>query len=499
MDKKEREKRWVNGDGYNRYITEELQSFRKEAWKKQICSHFHGQTDLKILDVGTGPGFFACILSEEGHHVTGIDSSEGMLHYAQDNAKKLGVHPEFTKMDADEMNFPDDTFDVVISRNVTWTLVNPEKTYTEFKRILKPGGSLLIYDANWHLHFFDQEKMKCVRERECRHKEKYGTDEIVARDDMEYYKALPLSGELRPEWDRRILKDRLGMEVEIQEDIGEYVYEEWEKELYGESPLFEICAVKQEKGTVEENMKTYWQGRAHSFGFSKEKGGWKQYGEMIKNYVPEGRLKVLDVGTGTGVIAASMAALDYDVTAVDLCTNMIEKARQNLKTLGLSADFVCTPAGELPFDDDTFDIVVSRNVLWALPEPEKTLLQWQRVLKPGGVLAYWDANHYRYLFCEEDKKSRELMQQLCGSVHKDKKDDQIDYSLCDETAKDLPLSRINRPGEWDDSILPNLGFDIVAEEIYKPQVLLKYGITEGYYTHFFVAARNGKTEGKYRG
>ena len=65
MKKEEREKRWANGDSYNCYISKELSSFRKDAWKKQICSHFKGRTGLEILDLGTGPGFFACILSED--------------------------------------------------------------------------------------------------------------------------------------------------------------------------------------------------------------------------------------------------------------------------------------------------------------------------------------------------------------------------------------------------------------------------------------------------
>ena len=75
MNKEERDRRWASGEGYNRYISSELDSFRKNAWKLQIGKHLNGRKGLEILDVGTGPGFFACILSEEGHHVTAIDSS----------------------------------------------------------------------------------------------------------------------------------------------------------------------------------------------------------------------------------------------------------------------------------------------------------------------------------------------------------------------------------------------------------------------------------------
>ena len=68
----------------------------------------------------------------------------------------------------------------------------------------------------------------------------------------------------------------------------------------------------------------------------------------------------------------------------------------------------------------------------------------------------------------------------------------MDYSLCDSTALELPLSRLDRPGAWDEAVLPRLGFDLIAEEIRRPQNLLKYGIAEGYYTEFFLVAKNGK-------
>ena len=245
MEKKERAKRWSKGEDYDRYIAEELNSFRKNAWKKQITDHFNGKKGLNILDVGTGPGFLACILAEEGHKVTAIDNSEGMLACAIKNAAALGVSPRFLMMDVNELSFQDNTFDVIVTRNVTWTLEYPERVYKEFKRILNPQGMLLIYDANWHLHFYDDELMKKVRQREQKYFEKYGKREVVCEDDKEYFDSAPLTRIFRPIWDIGILKDKMGMKVSVQEDIGQYLYEQWEKELYGESPLFEICAVKQ--------------------------------------------------------------------------------------------------------------------------------------------------------------------------------------------------------------------------------------------------------------
>lgn len=244
MEKQERDKRWEDGTGYDRYIRSELDSFRKAAWKHQIGQHFAAEKALEILDAGTGPGFFACILSEERHHVTGIDTSENMLACAEKNARALGVQPVLLKMDLNELTFPDESFDAVVLRNVSWTLQYPERVYAEFKRLLRPGGTLLVYDANWQMHWFDEELLEKVRAREKRHYEKYGRVEVVSIGDMEYYRTAPLTRTRRPQWDQKTLTE-LGFAVTITEDVGRFVYEEWEKELYGESPLFEVCAIKQ--------------------------------------------------------------------------------------------------------------------------------------------------------------------------------------------------------------------------------------------------------------
>ena len=492
MNKEERDKRWQKGEGYNRYITSELESFRKDAWKKQICAHFGDRKGLDILDVGTGPGFFSCILSEEGHNLTGIDASDGMLACARENAEKLGVSPNFIKMDLNEMTFEDESFDVIVLRNVSWTFQHPEKTYTEFKRLLRPNGILLIYDANWHMHWFDPELLKKVQERERKHFEKYGTKEIVSGGDMEYFKTAPLTSTWRPEWDDKVLTN-LGFDVTVTEDIGRFVYEEWEKELYGESPLFEICAIKIAPGEAKDNMHTYWQGRAASWGGDYTKEQLRPTAERVKRYLDGENLKVLDVGTGPGFIASSMALLGHKVTGVDLTSNMIKRARDNAQRLGLDIDYLVTAADELPFEDDSFDVVISRLLTWALPDPVKTFKQWQRVLKPGGLLIYFDSNCYLYQHDKEAMAARNLVGEKTGSVHGG---EVFDPTLCDDTAYNLPMSYLDRPFEWDNVMLPRLNFDIIAEEISFPQNLLKYGIYDkGHATSFLVVAKNGKNLG----
>jgi ubiquinone/menaquinone biosynthesis C-methylase UbiE len=491
MNEQEREARWADGAGYDRYIQDELHTFRKDAWKRQLTQHFAHGMALDILDVGTGPGFFACILSEEGHRVTGIDASDGMLERARANAAALGVQPVFLKMDINELDYPDEAFDAIVLRNVSWTLQYPERVYTEFKRLLRPGGVLLVYDANWQMQWFDPAILERVRARERRFFEKYGREEIVSNGDMAYYATAPLTRIWRPAWDEKTLTD-LGFAVTVTEDVGQFVYGDWEKELYGESPLFEVCAVKQAEGEALKNMHEYWQYRAETFGV----GGMEELralGREAAPCLPEGKMRVLDVGTGPGTVAMAMALLGHDVTGIDLSSNMIRRARENAAALGLDIQFLNTAAGELPFPDESFDAVVSRNLTWALPEPEATFRQWRRVLKPGGRLLYWDANHYYFYFNETDAKNREALEKLAGTVHILHRDEngnpqQLDYSLCERTAPNLPLSRFDRPSGWDETALPSLGFTILAERIYRPQHLLKYGVAKGYYTEFFIAA-----------
>lgn len=488
MEAVERAKRRSDGDGYNRYITDELNSFRKEAWKKQIGKHLNSKC-MDILDVGTGPGFFACILSEEGHNVTGIDASDGMLQHAAENARRLDVHPVFRKMDVNHLDIPNDSFDLVISRNVTWTLEHPEKVYSEFKRVLRPGGKILIYDANWHMHFFDKDLMDRVKKHEEDYFKKYGKREVISSGDMDYLNTAPLTSIIRPDWDNKVLTS-LGMEVTIQTDVGSFVYEEWEKELYQESPLFEICAVKKAREERAEKMHTYWQERSETFGFDIL--SVQRVMAKVRPFIEEDGCKVLDVGTGTGMIAAAFASLGCKVTAVDLCINMIEKAKQNLADNNLNAEFIVTQADELPFEDNSFDMVVNRNVTWALPEPEKTLKQWARVLKPGGILLYFDGNHYNYLFKEEARRDRDLMIKIKGTAHDERSDKAVDYSLCDNTAYELPLSKLERPHEWDEAELPKAGFVIIKEDIDMPQNLLKFGIARGSANQFMIVAKNLK-------
>lgn len=240
-------KYWTQAaDNYGKIIDDELSSFRPEAWKSIILGEVATTNQLKILDVGTGPGFFSIILSQAGHEVTGIDCSEGMLEIAKKNAKKHGVWPVLKMMDSHTLTFEDNSFDLILSRNVTWTLKNPTAVYDSWHRILKPGGKLLIFDANWHHHYFDEALMEEVKEREQRCLEIFGStfSDAKSQEEQINIELLPLSKVMRPDWDINALKDCGFIGVDYIRDITEKVWDAKEKMLFGASPMFMISAIK---------------------------------------------------------------------------------------------------------------------------------------------------------------------------------------------------------------------------------------------------------------
>ena len=112
-------------------------------------------------------------------------------------------------MDAQDMNFEDGSFDIVVSRDVLWNLPFPEKAYSEMVRVLRPGGRGLVIDGNYYLHLFDE---RYARKRYAPKKgdrpdyhSKYNQDGVDFNIIADIAKDLPLSREERPAWDLRTL------------------------------------------------------------------------------------------------------------------------------------------------------------------------------------------------------------------------------------------------------------------------------------------------------
>jgi phosphatidylethanolamine/phosphatidyl-N-methylethanolamine N-methyltransferase len=99
----------------------------------------------RILEVGVGTGLSLPYYSSDVR-LSGVDISEPMLRKAQQRVSELGLKNVETLavMDAEHMEFPDDSFDVVVAQYVITTVPNPEATLDEFARVLKPGGEIVL-------------------------------------------------------------------------------------------------------------------------------------------------------------------------------------------------------------------------------------------------------------------------------------------------------------------------------------------------------------------
>ena len=99
----------------------------------------------RILEVGVGTGISLPFYSG-GVQLYGVDISEPMLRKAQQRVTELGLGnvEALAVMDAEHLDFPDGSFDVVVAQYVITTVPNPEATLDEFARVLKPGGEIIL-------------------------------------------------------------------------------------------------------------------------------------------------------------------------------------------------------------------------------------------------------------------------------------------------------------------------------------------------------------------
>ena len=242
-------------EGYSEYNQQELADARRNMWKNKLLSlleeNFPGKKpeELKILDVGTGPGFFALLLAEAGYQVTAADVTEEMLKEAKKNTGVFAEKIIWKISDAQDLELEDCEFDAVFSRNVTWNLENPGQAYEEWIRVLKPGGLLCNFDADWYGHLYDEEKRSGYEKDRQRVEEKNLEDYYTGTDTerMESIaRQVPLSRQKRPQWDVETLKNAGLTDISCDTEVWKQVWTEEEIINNGSTPIFLLSGKKRE-------------------------------------------------------------------------------------------------------------------------------------------------------------------------------------------------------------------------------------------------------------
>ncbi|MBD0672746.1 class I SAM-dependent methyltransferase [Streptomyces sp. CBMA156] len=139
----------------------------------------------------------------------------------------------------------------------------------------------------------------------------------------------------------------------------------------------------------------YWDAVASSFDDGPDHGlragptraAWAR---RLRGWVPAGPvgggLDVLDAGCGTGSLSLLLAQAGHRVTGVDLSPGMVRQAQGKLAAAGVPGRFLVGDAAAPPTGGQAFDVVLSRHLVWTLPDPVAALRQWVAGLRPGGRL-----------------------------------------------------------------------------------------------------------------
>ena len=147
---------------------------------------------------------------------------------------------------------------------------------------------------------------------------------------------------------------------------------------------------------VKQQVAAHWNRRAPSFdedfGHSIRTPAERTAWDRVLDLVLAGRAPgdALDVGCGTGFLTFELIGRGHRVTGVDFAPAMIAEARRKAGERGVKVRFEEADAEHLPFVPASFDLVISRHLLWTLPHPEAAIDEWMRVLRSGGCLVVVD-------------------------------------------------------------------------------------------------------------
>lgn len=141
-------------------------------------------------------------------------------------------------------------------------------------------------------------------------------------------------------------------------------------------------------------------------------------------------MTVLDIGPGNGtytIAAAQRVGPDGKVHAVDIEPRMIERVEQNAAAAGIeNIDARVADVYDMPFDDDSFDVIYMIAVIGEIPQPDRALAECYRVLKPDGTLAISE------IMVDPDSKRPSTLRRLVettGFHYKEKVGNWLVYSM----------------------------------------------------------------------
>ncbi len=267
-----------------------------------------------------------------------------------------------------------------------------------------------------------------------------------------------------------------------------------------ENQLESQPSYKIESSSVEQQSKEYWDARAKGYSISTRKEldmDSNVLRNIMRNQLGLNRkLKAVDMGTGAGLAAITLARLGHDVTAVDSSEKMLEYARKNADYAHVDINFVLGDVISPPLLKHEYDVLVAKSVVWNLTDPIGAYSTWMDLLKPGGFIIIIDGNWYLDEFDEDFRKRRRFLDMKYGrdtGLHASTNVDNVDLNIIRRLTHSFPASMERRPA-WDMGVLLGLGFaefHIISLDKEPFSVLTRDGVMK-IPLSFAIIARNPK-------
>lgn len=210
-------------------------------WLGEIVSLLDNGRTMNILDAGTGTGFFAVLTAAHGHRVTGIDLSPKMIEQAHRTARHHKVKANFAVMDAQNPDFAPESFDLIITRNLTWTLPDVRQAYANWFELLKSGGKLVNFDADYGAVSFAELTESLQAKGVANAHRNLSNANLTACDRIK--DELPISAQRRPHWDQITLENIGYVDIKIDTKLSDRIYLE-KNETFNPVRMFRIDATK---------------------------------------------------------------------------------------------------------------------------------------------------------------------------------------------------------------------------------------------------------------
>lgn len=333
------------------------------AWMSTLEELLGEDKNKNVLDLGTGSGFLANMTAKLGYPTVGMDISKEMMRNGVRHATIGASSAMYLLGNAAELPLMEDTVDYIINARLIWTLIQPDAVIQEWFRVLRPGGMIFCFNrmddqdglttSDYSSSYYGEEVDKQLEIRDASMEELKALLQRNGYVDVEIRK---LSGLTRPEFD----------------------YQTWYV-LMGKKPVTK-------RHMEAQGIAEFWDNAASRYEAEHALANIPVWQNVLSSLIGDDKaLRILDIATGTGMIANMLGGAGYtNVTGVDLSEGMMRIAINHAREQNTNADFIYGNAMELPFEDNTADVIINSRLLWTLSEPQNAIAEWYRVLRPGG-------------------------------------------------------------------------------------------------------------------